>query len=84
MNKLTFFVNNNRTMEISQDKLDEDVILRTLHSYEGYDAKVVIPPGDMVMLMNLYRYVKENDILHNLLIRMGEMDLKSDNVYVII
>lgn len=73
MNKLTFFVNNNGTMEISQDKPDESVILRTFHSHEDYDTKVAILPGDMVMLMNLYRYVKENDIYNEFINPSGRI-----------
>lgn len=65
MSKLTYFVNNNGTMEISQSKLDGKVIVHTFHDSKDYsDATndLEISNGDMVMLINLYRYIKENDI----------------------
>ncbi len=74
MNKLTFFVNNNGTMEISQDKPDDDIILRTFHNAADYDTKVVIPPAHIVMLMNFYRYVKENDIYNEFINPNGQND----------
>lgn len=67
MNKLTYFVNNNGTMEIKQDQPDGKVIVHTF--YDGKDHSdtkkdIEIPNGDMVMLINLYHYIKRYDI-HN-------------------
>lgn len=65
MNKLTYFVNNNGTMEISQSELDGKAIVHTFHNYNDFSDTtndIEISAGDMVMLINLYRYIKENDI----------------------
>lgn len=65
MNKLTYFVNNNGTMEISQNKPDGEAIVHTFHSYNDFSDNtndIEISAGDMVMLINLYRYIKDNDI----------------------
>lgn len=65
MNKLTYFVNNNGTMEILQNEPDRKVVIHTFHNYNDFsDTKndIEIPAGDMVMLINFYRYIKENDI----------------------
>lgn len=55
MNTFKFKVNNGQVMELSQCGIDHDVIL------EEVDP-LYIPAGDMVMLLNLYRHIKDNDI----------------------
>ncbi len=65
MNKLTYFVNNNGTMEITQDKPDGKVIVHTFHDSNDFDDTrndIEISNGDMLMLINLYQYIKSNDI----------------------
>ncbi len=65
MNKLTYFVNNNNTMTITQDKPDGKAIVHTFHNFNDFsDTKndIEISNGDMVMLINLYQYIKSNDI----------------------
>lgn len=65
MNELKFLINNDSTMQLLQEKPDGDVILHTFHNLDDFsetENDIKIPAGDMVMLMNLYRYVKENDI----------------------
>lgn len=57
MNKLEFLVNNNGTMQLLQNKCDGDVII---HMSDGEDMN--ISNGDMVMLINLYQYIKRYDI----------------------
>lgn len=53
MNELIYFVNNNNgVLKIAQEEPDGTVTVDDLE----------IPPGDMVMLINYYRYIKENDI----------------------
>ena len=58
---LTFNINNGQTMEMSQNGHDD-----TVHVAIKYNGKktlgYAIPAGDMVMLFNMYTYVKENDI----------------------
>ncbi len=65
MNELVYFVNNNGTMKISQDEPDGVVTVHTFHGFRDYSETrddLKIPPGNMVMLMNYYKFVKENDI----------------------
>lgn len=65
MNKLTYFVNNNGAMEIKQNEPDGKVTVHTFYDGKDFSDKkndIEIPNGDMVMLINLYQYVKRNDI----------------------
>jgi len=65
MNKLAFFVNNNGTMEISQSEADGNITVHTFHGAKNFSETkddIKISAGDMVMLINLYKYIKENDI----------------------
>ncbi len=63
MGKLKYFVNNNRTIELVQEKPDGEVKIKV---FEGKvcvnERRTIIPPGDMIMLLNYYNYVKENNI----------------------
>ena len=54
----TFAVNNGGTMTLVQVDDDGPVTLSSSNDPEVRH----IPAGDMVMLMNWYRYVKDNDI----------------------
>ena len=64
MNRISFDVNNQRQLVLSQDNHDSAVIVTT--EYRGEietDCKPVkISAGDFVMLINLYQHIKENDI----------------------
>ena len=53
---LEFNTNNGRTLYLHQYAPDGNVIVT------GADNAYVIPNGDFVMLLNLYRYVKDGDI----------------------
>lgn len=58
---ISFNVNNNGRMEFIQREHDADVLIHIYHD----GAKTygnTIPNGDVVMLYNLYRYIKDNDI----------------------
>lgn len=75
MNKLTYFVNNNGTMEISQSEPDGKAVIHTFHDYNDFSDKtndIEISNGDMVMLINLYRYIKENDIQNDFINPYGK------------
>lgn len=75
MNKLIYFVNNNGTMEITQNKPNATVTVHAFHaSYDFSDIKndIKIPAGDMVMLINMYRYIKENDIQNDFINPYGK------------
>ena len=43
-------------------KKNGKVIVKRLEKDNGYKQIVEIPAGDMVMLVNLYKYIKEHDI----------------------
>ena len=57
MNRITFDVNNNNTLAFEQEKHDGNVFVKS-----DKDIKDIITPGDFVMLLNLYSYIKNNDI----------------------
>lgn len=69
--KLIFEVNNGDTLFLTQVSKDGDT---TLNRYDGdretYEA--TIPAGDMVMLLNFYRYVKRNDIQNDFINPYGK------------
>lgn len=61
MNRITFDVNNGRTLELEQDKHDGAVMIS--HGLSGrLRASCIVPAGEMVQLVNLYRYVKRYNI----------------------
>jgi len=65
MNKLEFLVNNNGTMEVKQERTDSSVTIHTYHSINDFHSTkndYAISAGDMVMLLNYYRYIKNNNI----------------------
>lgn len=75
MNKLTYFVNNNGTMEIKQEEPDGKVIVHTFYNSNNYSDTtndIKIPNGDMVMLINLYQYIKRNDIQNDFINPYGK------------
>lgn len=61
---ITFNVNNGRLLRFYQDKPDGAVLVESGRERDGFHADYVevITPGDAVMLFNLYRHIKENDI----------------------
>lgn len=61
-NTLSFKTNNNGIMNMIQNKIDGKVIVKRLEKDKGYKTITTIPAGDMVMLVNLYKHIKENDI----------------------
>jgi len=61
INIIEIAVNNNRTMQLSQQKYDGEITLTTYVNDSGeVDREEIISPGDMVTLMNWYRYQKDN------------------------
>ena len=67
MNKLSYNVNNGRTLEIVQEERDGEVTIihRDANGQDEAnrrDKLDYIPAGDMVMLVNFYNYVKRYDI----------------------
>lgn len=56
---ISFNVNNQRVLTLSQADHDSPVIAGSS------PALTSIPAGDMVMLINFYRYIKNNDFRHD-------------------
>lgn len=66
-NIISFDINNNRKIQLIQRKHD-GTILCTTEDHAPIDDNAntdFIPAGDMVMLINFYRYIKSNDIRHD-------------------
>ena len=61
-NTIALKVNNGGLMNIIQDGLDGDICVKILEKNNGYNKVADIPAGDMVMLINYYRYIKDNGI----------------------
>lgn len=57
MRKISFDVNNGEKLNILQERHDGNVRVN-INDNHGY----YISAGDFVMLLNYYRYVKDNDI----------------------
>lgn len=64
-------VNNGRTMFLTQVASDGDLILNT---YDGEKMEFAgrIPAGDVVMLINYYKYIKSNDIQNDFINPLGK------------
>jgi hypothetical protein len=58
---IKFNVNNGRTIELNQFEDDWKVYVGTYMNGCNEDI-YTISPADMVMLLNYYRYIKNNDI----------------------
>ena len=56
----SFSVNNQGTLSLYQTELDGPVQIKSTNQPDGSPAE--IPAGDMVMLINLYRHIKRNNI----------------------
>lgn len=61
-NTLSFKVNNDGLLNLVQNELDGTVHVNRYDKEEGYINRCHISNGDMVMLVNMYMYIKENDI----------------------
>ena len=64
-------VNNKRILTIEQAVADVEIVLTT-KSENKVDEVYSITPGDFVMLLNLYRYIKENDIQNDFINPYGK------------
>lgn len=61
-NTLSFKTNNNGILNMIQHELDGKVIAKRLEKDKGYKQITEIPAYDMIMLVNMYKYIKEYDI----------------------
>lgn len=64
-NTLSFKTNNGGILNMIQHEVDGKVVIKRLEKDNGYKQIVEISAGDMVMLVNMYKYIKENDIQNN-------------------
>ena len=71
-NTLSFKTNNNGILNMIQHEIDGKVIVKRLEKDKSYKTITTIPAGDMVMLVNLYKYIKENDIQNDFINPHGE------------
>ena len=62
---MIFTINNNGALVLSQSREDGPVTCSVWYNYgqpgQGCTARM-IDAGDMVQLLNMYRYIKDNDI----------------------
>ena len=61
-NTLSFKTNNDGILSMRQNIINGKVIVKRLEKDRGYKTITIIPAGDMIMLVNMYKYIKENDI----------------------
>ena len=55
-NKISFDVNNGRVIELIQSSHNKDITV------SNGDSDYTISSGDFVMLLNYYKFIKDNDI----------------------
>lgn len=55
---MLIYVNNKRVMRISQERADGEIAVATAERYRSASPSdtLLIPPGDFVMLVNLYKH----------------------------
>jgi hypothetical protein len=58
--KMTFKVNNGRTIEVFQARDDGPVYVTRYDSNGKKESSEIISAGDFVTMLNWYRYQKEN------------------------
>ena len=61
-NTLSFKTNNDGILSMRQNIINGKVIVKRLEKDREYKTITTIPADDMVMLVNLYKYIKENNI----------------------
>lgn len=87
-NKIDIEINNGRTMRITQtdsDKARCGIGVETLDEDSNLEERELISEGDFVMLINYYRYIKENDIKDEFINTTGlkdrnDFELETDNL----
>lgn len=80
-NKISFNINNGDKQIWEQSEHDNSVKLYTLVDDWTEENTISIPPGDMVMLANLYRTIKNNDIINSYINPNGSVKLATgDNL----
>ena len=74
--KLTYDANNGGTLELIQRGHDGTVLIAGTDSH--LSKTEFIPNGDMVMLINFYRYIKDNDIQNDFINPCGKNHAQAD------
>lgn len=59
---ISFEINNGRKLELHQNKPNGGIIMERIASDGTVESRRGIKNGDFVMLINLYEYIKDNDI----------------------
>ncbi len=59
---IKFNINNGRAINLMQTKPDGVVAVVTSNADLSAEDVYNISPGDFVMLLNYYRYIKDNDV----------------------
>lgn len=62
---INFDVNNGDKILLTQENNDGKVTVTRADKKGNIDYEYDISAGDFIMLLNLYRYVKDNDIRHD-------------------
>lgn len=60
---ISFNANNNQKIEISQFEHDDSVLVHIENSKGIQINEYEITNGDFMMLLNYYRYIKNNDLI---------------------
>lgn len=71
-NTLSFKTNNGGILSMRQNIIDGKVMVHRLEKDRGYKTITIIPASDMVMLVNLYKHIKENDIQNDFINPYGK------------
>ena len=69
---IEYNINNGGVLKLHQ--LEKDGLLRIMRTDENDNTEYTfgIPAGDVVMLINLYRYIKSNDIQNDFINPTGK------------
>lgn len=71
-NTLSFKVNNDGILNLVQNELDGTIHVNRYDNKNGYINRCDISNGDMIMLVNMYMYIKENDIYNDFINPYGK------------
>lgn len=69
---ISFNVNNGRSINLKQFGHDKEITVSINHGIEPPETEYTISPGDFVMLLNLYRYIKDYDIQNDFINPSGK------------
>lgn len=61
-NKITFDINNGGKVTLTQSKHNDDAIVKVMDNKDIIYDNYTINNGDFVMLLNYYKWIKDNDI----------------------